>query len=92
MLNNNLLENRLNEYKNKSNSIDENIVSSNKNFKINEILYLFSAFLVMFRAIVYGYSLKLVFSTDWKWWQFCAIGIALNFFLTYLYDLIHNKQ
>lgn len=91
MLNDNLLENRLNEFKNKTTS-SESYIDPSKSSLFSAISFLFSGVLVVFRAFVFGYALKLAFSTDWKWWQFLTVGIAINFFLTYIHDLVRSKK
>lgn len=86
-MNDNILEKRLNNFKNKLN--DKISLPSNPMFTAFTLL--FTGIIFLFKALIFGYSIKLIFVTDWNWWQFICVGIAINFLLTYIYDLFRNK-
>lgn len=52
----------------------------------------FAGLLVILKVFVFGFSLKIIFHTDWKILSVMCIGLAINFLLTYIYDLIHDKH
>lgn len=92
MLNDNLLENRLNQAKNNSSVSTEYITDPTNTTFFSTLSTILAAILIIVKAFVYGYTLKLLLATDWRWWQFVVVGISVNFILTYIYDLIRPKQ
>lgn len=92
MLNDNLLENRLNQFKQNSSVSKEYIADPTNTPLFNTISTLLAALLIILKSFAYGYTIKLLFYADWCWWQFAIVGVSLNFILTYIYDLIHEKK
>lgn len=97
MKKNNLLADRLNAYKNGKEipKVEKEVENYNKNLNQNlpektnsqllkEIGYeIFNLSFVVLNTLAYGYSLKLIFNTDWNSIGVLAIGYSL-------YTIIHN--
>jgi hypothetical protein len=88
MINDNVLGNRLNEFKRKQGS-NEPPIPNNPIFAAFSTL--FTTILIVFKTLVFGYGIKIIFSTDWNFWEIACIGVMINFFLTFIHDLIHNN-
>jgi len=86
MIKNESLGNRLNEFKNKTN---KSLLPSEAIFQTLGVVYL--AIQTVIKTFVFGYGLKLLFHTDWNFWGVVCIGVGINFLLTYIHDLIHDK-
>ena len=85
------LGDRLNDFKNNPPSeTDTNIESVKKSLiEFFSTITTFSAFIG--RSIIFGYSLKIIFNTNWNFLAFLCIGISLNLFFQYIKDIIHKK-
>jgi len=46
--------------------------------------------IIIFKVFVFGFSTKIIFNTDWPIWSTLCIGVAINFLLAYIDDLVHN--
>ena len=94
---NNSLNDRLNQFKNKSSEPDNNInIDENTSELKDAIKQLFSSFVVLglflIKAIVYGYSIDVLFKMEWNFWQIICIGISINFIGKYIYDMFHFSK
>jgi len=94
MINNNILGDKLNNFKNKN----TNPLDSSKGFSqlpdnpmISAFVTILSTILFVIKVLVYGYSLKIIFNTDWNYLSIVCIGLAINFLLNYIQDLISRK-
>jgi hypothetical protein len=88
MINNDLLADRLNAFKN-----NEPIPTVEKNeeyvhreeplpFLVTLLTQLISLILIFVKSIGYGFAAKTIFSTGWTFWEFLAVGFAFELFLT----------
>ena len=90
-----LLGNKLNSFRNKKEETTEPKENNNDLFTkyvvdtINSIIIIIVLFL---KSIVYGYSLKLIFQTDWNFIGFLCIGLSFNFMKQYIYNLIRKNS
>ena len=91
MLNNDLLSNRLNEFK-KRGPLQEGPSSLSNELIYNVISTTGSAFWLVAKILMYGYSSRLIFNTDWNFWNTGLIGLTITVTLTYIYNLIHDKH
>jgi len=89
MIKDNSLSDRLNKFKKKSESPDDEISSLTNN--PNSIFYTISSLLagiiVVLKIFVFGYSMKIIFNTDWSLISTLCIGLGIQFILMYIYDL-----
>ena len=96
MIPNNTLSNRLNAYKqgeaipgseseNYLNDIEDNI-SLMSNIGI-QLVYLSSAFL---RSIAFGFALKTILITDWKFIAILAIGYSIDLITNGIFNIFKN--
>jgi hypothetical protein len=92
----NSLGDRLNNFKNKlplpeSNSEEPN--SSAGNSLIESINKLFSSIsllvIVALKSFAFGYSLKLIFNTNWNFWGFLCIGFSITLLMNFIENLIY---
>lgn len=89
MINNEALADRLNAFKNNE-PIPESEESRNYEYKGQESLPLLVTFLTQFiniglifiKSLGYGFAAKTIFSTDWSFWQYIAVGFAFEVLLT----------
>lgn len=87
MINDNVLGNRLNEFKQKR---DQSPLPDNPLFAAFGTL--FTSLILVFKVFVFGFSTKIVFHTDWSFWELMCIGVTINFLLTYIHDLFHKRE
>jgi len=59
-----------------------------KQFFINEGYKIFG---VLSTSLIYGFGLKAIFSTDWKFTSILGVGFLLNHFLTIILKLSKRK-
>lgn len=90
MINDNVLSNRLNEFKQKINS--QNSQNSNNNSILTIVTSIITMLIVMFKTIIYGYGMKIIFCTSWNFWEVACIGLCINYFLEFLIDVIHGNK
>lgn len=85
------LSDRLNNFKNNPPSETDITTESVKKslIKFFSTIITFGAFIG--RSIIFGYSLKIIFNTNWNFLAFLCIGISLNLLFQYIKDIIHNK-
>lgn len=88
MINNDLLADRLNAFKNNEPIPD---VETTKEYEyqgetppiaVTLITQFISLALIFVKSLGYGFAAKTIFSTDWTFWQFFAVGFAFELFLT----------
>ena len=53
---------------------------------------IFGGLLVILKVFVFGFSLKIIFNTDWSILSVACIGLAITFLMTYIYDIIHDNH
>jgi len=97
MIPDNILSDRLNEFKRKKqasiNSDTPKEIKRNIKKYFNIILLdlaIISNIIlgILIRSFFYGYSLKIIFKTDWKFIDFMIIGISINFIFLFILNLI----
>ena len=92
MIDDNALGNRLNEFKERKKHPQSPSQSQLSNKPIISIIEtLFTTSILVSKIFVFGYSMKILFYTDWNFWEVACIGLTLNFLLTYIYDLFHRS-
>jgi hypothetical protein len=88
MLNNNLLADRLNAYKNDQPipDVEENDYeyqgSENYPLLVTFLLQFFNLILVFVKSLGYGFAAKAIFATDWNFVAFLSVGFAFELFIT----------
>jgi hypothetical protein len=88
MIQNNSLGDRLNAFKNNPDlKIEENIPNSVLATFIGNVV---SLLVITSKTVVFGYSCKIIFNTHWNFWEVVCIGIAINFVMAYIHNLIHE--
>ena len=94
MIKNESLSDRLNEHQSKKDQPNQSKIKypSGSDLIYTALGTFFTGLLVILKAIVYGFSLKLIFHTDWTILSVVCIGLAINFVMTYIYDLIHDSH
>lgn len=89
MIKNSSLGDILNDYK-------DNEDQSNTDYSSNSIFTaigtIVTGILFVIKVLAYGFGFKIIFHTDWSILNTIIIGLAFNFLLNYIYDLIHNKS
>lgn len=92
MIQNNVLGDRLNKHKAQKES------EENKNFSqfttplIESLNIIFSTSILLLKIFVFGLTTKLVFATDWNFWEYLCVGLTMNFLLTYIHDLFRQTK
>jgi len=91
MIENKSLGDRLNDYKNSPNQ-PQSPISNNLSNKISSVfITILSAITIAIKTLVFGYSTKLIFNTDWNFLGIVSIGLMIKFMMTYIYDLIYGQ-
>lgn len=90
-----LLGNRLNNFLNKKEKSKEPKELKEPNnfvgkYLVDTINSVIATIVLLIKSIVYGYSLKLIFHTDWNFLGFLCIGLSINFLIQFIYALIHK--
>ena len=90
MINDNALSNKLNDFKNNK-SLSENSAPSTLNDSILNISNTIVSLLILLgKGIIYGYSFKIIFTTDWNFISTFSIGLGFLLILEYIFDLFHK--
>ena len=100
MIINNTLSARLNSYKigeiitvpeNDSEELllDEQL--TNNSLILQAINYLIDITFFILKCVAFGYSLKIVFNTDWKFVAVAAIGFSIEVMTTKLFNIFHKN-
>lgn len=89
---NNSLSDRLNEFKNKTSEEDNQELEYTVTDELKDALKkLFNSFVLLIvflvKALIYGYSINLIFQMNWNIWQFLCIGLSINFLGQYIEKL-----
>jgi hypothetical protein len=89
---NNPLDERLNDFKNNKSSPED----TQQNFvgnSLQDLLNSFITLLVIFiKSFVFGYSIKLIFNADWRFFGLLCVGLSVNFVFQFLDSLVHNNN
>lgn len=88
-----LLGSRLNNFRNKkeeSSEPKENNNNLTSKYLVDTINGIIAIAVLLIKSIVYGYSLKLIFHTDWNFIGFLCIGLSINFLKQFIYALVHK--
>ena len=88
-----LLGNRLNNFKNKkeeSKVPEENNISLFNKYMLNTINSVIMIIVLVIKSVVYGYSLKIIFNTDWNFLGILCVGLSINFLKQFIYALVHK--
>jgi len=103
MLNDSLLENRLNSFKKNKNSKISDVKESAKptdslmsdsnvmTQAINSATFVLQAMLHIMRSIILGFALKTVFQADWTFLGFFTIGFSINYIINTIAILLNKK-
>jgi hypothetical protein len=89
MIKNESLGDRLNDFKNNKNSTTENIP---KNSVVESLSAIFLALYTVYKVLIFGYSTKIIFNTDWNFWKVACIGIAINLLMSFVSELFYNNK
>ena len=88
-----LLGNRLNNFLNKKEESSEPKENDNNlasKYLVDIINSVIAVVVLLLKSVVYGYSLKLIFHTDWNFIGFLCIGLSINFLTQFIYALVHK--
>ena len=88
MIRNNLLSDKLNEFKNKENNLSDTVV---KPSLMNLINIITGFFILLIKSIIFGYTIKIIVDTSWNFWEIICIGLSINFLLDFIQQLIHKE-
>jgi hypothetical protein len=96
MIRNESLSDRLNKFKNGSQSESQEVQTpildnTQRNKLYNDLLARAVSLSVVLKIAVYGYALRIILGMNWNVVETTAIGIALHFVLNYIHSLIHNE-
>ena len=89
MLNNNLLANRLNAYR--QGSLKEDPLSSHTHLSEQLVKTMIDFTALMGKILMYGYTFRILLHSDWSFLSTSLIGLSTVVTLTYIYNLIHDK-
>lgn len=83
MLNNNLLGNKLNFFRNKQTNpeIKEPLKPVPITHAISGFVFVIRSVIFLLRAFAMGFALKAIFHTDWTIWSLFCIGFSLNYII-----------
>jgi len=92
MLNDNVLSKRLNAYVNNEilPELPEQI--ENKTLLDNLVIQFINLFVVFLKSLGYGYALKTILSTDWKFIGFLAVGFSIELFISTILDIFTKNK
>ena len=91
MISNESLGNRLNEFKNQTPNPNPQPISKIQTQLAGAFITILSGITISIKTLVFGYSAKLIFKTDWNFLGVICIGLLVNFIMTYIYDLVHKE-
>jgi ABC-type multidrug transport system permease subunit len=93
------LSDRLNSFKNKQSILEEEQEhkEDQENYSLSSsLLDLFNSIIpliVLFiKSFTFGYTLKLIFNTEWNFLGFLCIGLSINFIFQYINELFQNRN
>jgi len=91
MIGNNSLSNHLNAFKNKKEPLKDSPINSPN--IISDFISGFGMLLIVIgKILIYGYSTKIIFNTDWNFWKIMCIGVMITLTLDYIHNIFHNKS
>jgi len=98
MLNNNLLADRLNAYKN--NDPIPNVEENDYEYQgtdqypllVTFLLQFFNLILVFVKSLGYGFAAKTIFATDWNFIAFLSVGFAFELFITSILNIFTKNK
>lgn len=88
MINNDLLADRLNAHKNNEPIPDGDLKEFTYDPKeetplaVTFLLQFFNLIVIFVKSLAYGFALKTVFATDWKFLAFLSVGFTVELILT----------
>lgn len=90
MIKNESLGDRLTNFKNKEQEqlLEEPQKQTGIPHIISMINSLITLVVIIIKSFVFGYGLMTVFNADWKFIGYFCVGLAFNFFLEFILDLI----
>ncbi|MFA5154039.1 MAG: hypothetical protein WC554_15925 [Clostridia bacterium] len=94
MLNDNLLGNKLNSFKNKQASpeIKEPIkLPTHITQTISGFVFIIKFVIFLLRSFALGFALKTVFATNWSFWGFFFVGFSTNYIINSI-AIFFNKE
>lgn len=98
MINNDLLANRLNAFKNnepipevENNGHYQNGGSEDLPLLVTFVAQFLNLGLIFVKSLGYGFAAKTIFSTGWTFWEFFAVGFAFELFLTTIFDTFKKE-
>jgi len=91
MINNDLLSNRLNLFKQGGPSKKNDSSLLPFNLDIPFLTIILTGFFLVARILMYGYATRLIVKADWNFFNTILIGLTITVLLTYISDLIHPK-
>jgi hypothetical protein len=91
MIENNALGDKLKEFKNKQLPPNSDIPTNPKTQLLDSIYTVFAGVMSIAKVFVFGYTAKIIFSTDWNILGIICVGLTTNILLTYIRDLIYPE-
>jgi len=99
MINNDLLADRLNAYRNDE-PIPDNLDAEEyqpeqfeeRPILDNLLIQLFNFIIIFVKSLGYGYAAKTVFETDWKFLAFLSVGFTFNMIISLVFNSITNNN
>jgi len=94
MINDNVLSDILNNYKDKKDSQEKSIVTKKQSTTFKLLVDLFDAIWslssILLTSFILGFTLKLILGAHWNFFEYIIVGVAINTAMTYLHNLIHG--
>ena len=96
MLNDNLLGNKLNSFKNDKQQISPKIKEPAKEpvpitQAITGFVFIIKLMIFLVRSFALGFAVKTIFATDWTFWGFFFVGFSLNYLMNSI-AIFFNKE
>jgi len=92
MIEDNALENKLNDFKKQEESSSGDSSPLIVNPYLNLLDELIHLIIFLLKVVSFGFSIKIIFNTDWKFLSTVCVGLAITFLLNYIYDLIRDNN
>lgn len=90
-LKNESLGNKLTDFKNTKNS-PHNITANNITAISEFINSTLAVLIIILKSLIYGYSIKIIFQTEWNFIQFLCIGFSITFIFQFIFELVHPQK
>jgi hypothetical protein len=98
MINDNLLGDKLNSFKNNSNKLETEQINVSEKINKKDIAQAVSGFVFIIKSIIFlirafalGFAIKTIFSADWAFWEFFLTGFSVNYIINSI-AIFFNKQ